>query len=66
VGRPERRALGTPKCRWEVIIKTDLQEVGWRGAVCIDLVHHRDRWQAVMNVEINLRVPLNMENFLTR
>ena len=30
VGRPEgRRLLGRPRCRWEINIKIDLQEVGW-------------------------------------
>ena len=25
----EKKALGRPRCRWEDIIKIDLQEVGW-------------------------------------
>jgi hypothetical protein len=30
MGTPERRrTLGRPRRRWEDIIKTDLQEVGW-------------------------------------
>jgi hypothetical protein len=30
-GKPEeRRLLGKPRSRWEKIIKTDLQDVGWR------------------------------------
>jgi hypothetical protein len=32
VGKPEgKRPLGRPRRRWEDNIKTDLQEVGWRG-----------------------------------
>jgi len=30
VGKPEgKRPLGRPRCRWEVNIKMDLQEVEW-------------------------------------
>jgi len=30
VGKPEgKRLLGRPRLRWEVLIKLDLQEVGW-------------------------------------
>ena len=36
--------LGRPRHRWEVNIKMDLQEVGWRGMNWIDLAHDRDRW----------------------
>ena len=35
----------------------DLQEVGFGGRDWIDLVHDRDRWQALVTVEKNLRVP---------
>jgi hypothetical protein len=32
VGRPEgKRPLVRPRCRWEVNIKMDLQEVEWRA-----------------------------------
>ena len=49
--------------RWEDNIKIDLQEVGWK--VWIDLVHDRNRWQALMSAVINLQVPQNAGNFLT-
>jgi len=32
----------------------------------IDLVQDTDRWQALVNAVMELRVPLNARNFLTR
>jgi len=37
--------------------KMDLQEVGWRSMDWIDLTQDRDRWRAIVNVVMNLRVP---------
>jgi hypothetical protein len=57
VGRPEgRRPLGRSRRRWEDNIKTDLQEVGW-GMNWIELAQDRDRWRALVNAVMNLRVP---------
>jgi hypothetical protein len=57
VGRPEgRRPLGRPRRRWEENIKMDLQEVGW-DTDWIELAQDRDRWWAVVNAVMNLRVP---------
>jgi hypothetical protein len=57
VGRPEgRQPLGRPRRRWEDNIKMDLQEVGW-GMDWIVLAQDRDRWRALVNSVINLRVP---------
>jgi hypothetical protein len=64
VERPEgRRPLGRPRRRWEDNIKMDLQEVGW-GMDWIDLALDRDRWRAVVNAVMNLRVLYNAGNFL--
>jgi hypothetical protein len=47
---------GRPRRRWENNIKIDLQEVGW-GMDSIELAQDRDRWRAVVNAVMNLRVP---------
>jgi hypothetical protein len=56
VGRPEgRRPLGRPRRRWK-IMKRDLREMGL-GLDWIELVQDRDRWRAVVNAAMNVRVP---------
>jgi hypothetical protein len=58
VERPEgRRLLGRPRRRWEDNIKMDLQEIGWNGVAWIDMAQDRDRWRALVNAVMNLRVP---------
>ena len=58
VGKSEgRRPLGRPTHRWEDNIKMGLHEVGWGGMDWIDLAQDRDRWQALVNAVINLRLP---------
>jgi hypothetical protein len=66
VGRPEvRRPLGRPRCKWEDNIKIELKEVGWKDVDWIDMAQDRDRWRALVNAVMNLRVPYNAGNFLT-
>jgi len=43
----------------------DLQEVGYESMDWIDVVQDRDRWRALVNAAMNLRVPYNVGNFLT-
>jgi hypothetical protein len=58
VGRPEgRRPLGRPRRRWEDNIKLDLREIGFGDADWIQWAQDRDRWQALVNTVMNLRVP---------
>jgi len=58
VGKPEgKRQLGRPRIRWEDNIKMGLQEVGCAGMDWIELTQDRDRWWALVNAVMNLRVP---------
>jgi len=66
VGKPDgKRPLGRPRHRWEDNIKMDLQEGGCGGMDRIKLAQDSDRWHALVNMVINLRIPQNTENFLT-
>ena len=52
-----KNQLGRPRRRWEDNIKMDLQEVGCGGMDWIDVAQDRDRWRALVNAVMNLRVP---------
>jgi hypothetical protein len=57
VGNSEgRRPRGRPRHRWEDNIKMDLLEVGFGGLDWIDFAEVRDKWRALMNAVMNLRV----------
>ena len=56
--KPEgKRPLGRPWRRCEDNIKMDIQFVGVRDMERIDLAQDRDRWRAVVNAVMDLRVP---------
>jgi hypothetical protein len=52
-----RRPLARPRCRWVDNIKMDLGEVGWSDVDRIGLAQDRNRWRALVNSVLNLRVP---------
>jgi hypothetical protein len=60
VGKPERkRPLGRPIHRWVDNIKMDLVEVGCGGVDWIGLAQARNKWRALVNTVMNLRVLQN-------
>ena len=57
VGKPEgKRPLGRPRRRWEDNIKMDLQEARCEDMDWIDLAQDKDRWRALVNAVMNIRV----------
>jgi hypothetical protein len=57
VGNPEgKRPLGRPKRRWVNNIRMDVREVGWGDVDWIGLAQDRNRWRALVNPVLNLRV----------
>jgi hypothetical protein len=58
VGKPEgKRPLGRPRRRWMDNIRMALGEVGWSDVDWIGLAQDRNRWRALVNSVLNLRVP---------
>jgi hypothetical protein len=52
VGKPEgRRPLGRPRRRWVHLVR-----VGWSDVDWIGLAQDRDRWRALVNSVLDLRV----------
>jgi hypothetical protein len=57
VGKPEgKRPLVRPRRSWEDNIKMNLQEVGCGIVYWIDVAQDRDRWRALVDAVMNLRV----------
>jgi hypothetical protein len=56
--KPEGKSpLGRPRRRWVDNIRMALGEVGWGDVDWIDLAQDRNRWRALVNSVLNLRVP---------
>jgi hypothetical protein len=61
LGKQEgKRPLGRPGRRCVDNIRMDLGEVGWGDVDWIGLAQDRNRWRALVNSVLNLRVPLNV------
>jgi hypothetical protein len=65
--RNARRKDATRKTtnRWADNIKIDLREMGRGGVDWIDLTQNRNKWKAIVNMVINLRVSLHFGKFLS-
>jgi hypothetical protein len=58
VERPEgKRPLGRPRRMRVYNIRMDLGEVGWGDVDWIGLAQDKNRWKALVNSVLNLRVP---------
>jgi hypothetical protein len=58
VGRPGgRRPLGRPRRRWEDNINMALREIGFGDVDWIHWAQDRDRWWALVDTVMNLRIP---------
>jgi hypothetical protein len=61
VGKPEgKRQLWRPRRRLVDNIRMDIGEVGWGDVDWIGLDKDRNRWRALVNSVLNLRVPWNV------
>jgi hypothetical protein len=61
VGKPEgKRPLARPKRRWVDNVRMDLGKVGWGDVDWIGLAKDRNRWRALVNSVLNLRVQLSI------
>ena len=52
-----KRPLGRRGRRWEDNIRMDLKEIGIKTRTWVDSAQDRDYWRALVNAELNLRVP---------
>ena len=58
MGKPVGKSqLGRPRGRWKDNIKMHLQEVGCGGMDWNKLAQDWDRWWALVNAVMNIRVP---------
>jgi hypothetical protein len=61
---PTDHHLEEPEVDWRIILRWICRK--WYESMdWIDVAQDRDRWRALLNAAVNLRVPLHAENFLT-
>ena len=56
--RERKRPPGRPRRKWEDSGEMDLQEVGCGVMYWIELAEDRDRWRALVNAVMNLRLSI--------
>jgi hypothetical protein len=57
VGNSEvHRPLRSPRYRWVYNIKIDHRKIVWGGMNLIRLAQDREKWRAVVNTVMNIRV----------
>ena len=52
-----KRPLGRLRHRWEDNLRMNLKEIGINMRNSADLAQDKDRWRALVNAALNLRVP---------
>jgi hypothetical protein len=57
IGEKGKRLPGRPRSRWVDNFRMDLGEVGWDDVDWIGLTQDRNRWRALLNSVLNIRVP---------
>ena len=51
-----KRSPGRTRCGWQDNIRIHLQQMGYGGMDLIDLFQNKDRWRALVNAVMNIRV----------
>jgi hypothetical protein len=51
-----KRSLGRPRHRWKDGIRMNLREIGWWSVEWTQLAQDSNRWRALVNAVMNLRV----------
>jgi hypothetical protein len=57
LGKPEgKRPLGRLRSKWDDGNRMNLGKIGWGSVKWIQFVQNRDRWRALVNTVMNLRI----------
>jgi hypothetical protein len=58
VGKPDGKIpLDRPRLIWGIILKLIFKEINCGGVDWIDVAQDRDKWRALVDTVMNLRVP---------